>query len=82
MHLLAIKSTTNNNIYIMQELHTFYKNSMELQLKFHYKEFHFHQYFHYILRLIYQLFFFCTDNSYNLNILQYHTIYHIHSHNY
>ena len=34
------------------------------------------------VQLIYQLFFFYTYNFYNLNILQYHMIYHIHTHNY
>ena len=60
----------------------FYKHSMELNSKFHYKAFHFLQYFEYILQLIYQLFFFYTYNFYNLNILLYHMIYHIHTHNY
>ena len=82
MPMLVIKNTTNNTIYTMQELHTFYKHSVELHLKFHYKAFHFHQYFYYILQLIYQLSFFYTYNFYNLNILQHHIIYHIHAHNY
>ena len=52
MHMLVIKNTTNNTIYTTQELHIFYKHSMELHLmelhlkelhsKFHYKAFHFH----------------------------------------
>ena len=76
MHMLVIKNTTNNTIYTMQELHKHYKHSMELHLKelrskSHYKAFHFQQCFHYILQLIYQLFFFCTFN-----------FYHIHTHNY
>ena len=83
MDMLIIKSTTSNTIYTMQELYMpFYKHSMELHLMFHYKAFHFHQYFNCILQLIYQLFLFYTYNSYNLNILQYHMIYRIHTHNY
>ena len=43
MLMLAIKNTTNNTKYTMQELHTFLlKYSVELHLKFHYKAFHFH----------------------------------------
>ena len=54
---------------------------MKLHPKSHYKVFHFHQYFHYTLQVIYQLFYFYTYNFYNLNILQHHMIYHIHTHN-
>ena len=43
-------------------------------LKLHYKSFHFHQYFHYILQLIYQVICFYTYNFYSLNILQHHMI--------
>ena len=43
-------------------------------LKYHYESSHFHQCFHYIHALIYQLTFFCTYNSYNVNIIQYHMI--------
>ena len=66
----------------MQELHTFCEHSMKLHLKFHYKAFHFHQYFHYTLQLIYQLSFLYTYNFYNLNILQCRMIYLIHTHSY
>ena len=52
--MLVIKNTTNNTIYAMQQL-LFYKHSMELHLKFHYKAFY--QYFHYTLQLTYQNFF-------------------------
>ena len=56
-------------------------------LELNYKSFYFdvipsHQYFHYILQLIYQLIFFYTYSFYNLNILQHHMIYCIHIHNY
>ena len=87
-----MKNIANNTMYIVQELYTFYKHSMELHLtelylmklhpSFHYKAFHSHQYFYYILQLIYQLSFFYTYNFYNLNILQHHMIYHIHTRNY
>ena len=36
MHMLAMKNTVNNTMYIVQELHTF------LYLKFHYDTFYFH----------------------------------------
>ena len=57
--MLVMKNTANNIMYIVQKLHT-YKYSMELylmklHLKSHYKAFHFHQYFHYILQVIYQI---------------------------
>ena len=76
MHMLFIRNTTNNSIYTTQELHTFYKHSMDLySMELHsvelYLKFHFHKYFHYTLQLIYQLFFFNNYNFYNLNILQY-----------
>ena len=82
-----MQSTANNTMYIVQELHTFHKHSMELysmklRPKFHHKEFHFHQYFHYILQLIYQLTFFYNYSLCNLNILQHHIIYHFHTRNY
>ena len=77
----VIKNTTNNTIYTMQELHNFYKHSKELYLMELY-HFHFHKYFHYILQLIFQLLFFYTYNFYNINILQYRMIYHIHTHNF
>ena len=77
MHLLVIENKTSNTIYTMQELHTFYKHSMELYLKFH-----FHKYFYYTHQPIYQLFFFYTYNFYNKNNLQNYMIYHIHTHNY
>ena len=61
-----MKNTTNNTIYTVQELHIFYKHSMELHLmklhlmglhpKFHHKAFHFHQYFYYIPQVIYHYF--------------------------
>ena len=60
----------------------FYKHSMELYSKYRYKTFHFHQYFHYILQPIYQLPFFYNYKFYNLDILIYHMIYQIHTHNY
>ena len=55
-------------------------HSMKLHLKSHYKAFNVHQYFRYILQLIYQLIFFYTYNFYNVNILQHHIIYHTHTH--
>ena len=72
--MLVMKNIANNTMYIAQELHTFFKkHSMELHLmelylmklhpKFYYKAFHFHQYFHYILQLIYQLSFFYNTVS-------------------
>ena len=39
-----MKNITDNTIYTVQELHTFYDH-----LKLHYQSFHFHQYFHYSL---------------------------------
>ena len=58
--MLVIKNITNNATYIAQELHIFYDHPtelhlMKLHLKLHYKAFHCHQYFPYILQLIYQL---------------------------
>ena len=44
---------------------------MKLHPKFHNNAFHFYQYFHYILQLIYQLTFFYTYNYYNLNFHNY-----------
>ena len=49
MHMLVMKNTANNTMYIVQELHTFYNHSMGSHLKFHYEAFYFHQYFHCIL---------------------------------
>ena len=56
-----------------------YKNCILFHnlLKVNYNTFHFHQYFNYILRLIYELIVFYTYNFHNLNILQHYTIYHI-----
>ena len=86
MHMPVMKNTTNNTMYIVQELHTFYNHSMglhlkELHSKFHYEAFYFCQYFHCILQLIYQLICFYIYNFYNLTILQHHLIYQIHTHN-
>ena len=52
MLMIIMKNMTNNTMYIMQELHTFYNHSNN-----YYKPFYFHQYFHYMLQLIYQLVF-------------------------
>ena len=49
--MLIIKNRVNNTMLRVQELHT-------IHLKLHYQSFHFHQYFYYILQLIYQLTFF------------------------
>ena len=75
MHMLVIKNTINSTIYTTQELHTHSMElhsrelySMELHSMELYIKFHFHKYLHYILQLIYRLFFFCTYNFYNLNI--------------
>ena len=62
---MLLKNMTNNTMCIVQELHTLYDH-----LKLYYKPVRFHQYFHYILQLIYQLIF-NTCNFHNLNILQY-----------
>ena len=66
-HMLVMKNIASNTMY---NFLLFYKHSMELHVmelylvklhpKFHYKAFHFHQYFHYILQLIYQLSIFYT----------------------
>ena len=48
----------------------------------HHEAFYFHQYFHCIPQLIYQLICFYIYSFYNLNILLWHMIYHIHTHNY
>ena len=45
-----MKNITNDTIYTVQELHTFYHH-----LKLHDQSFHFHQYFHYSLQPVYQL---------------------------
>ena len=68
MHMLVMKNIANNIMYIVQELHIFYNHlmglysielhPMELHSKSHYKAFHFHQYFCYTLKVIYQLFYF------------------------
>ena len=52
MIVLIIKNKASNTMYIVQELHIFWNHS-----KSHYKLFYFHQYFHYILQLIDELFF-------------------------
>ena len=83
MHMLVIKNAINNAIYIQRKDYIpFYKLLIELHLTELHLKFHFHKYFHYILQLINQLFFFYTYNFYNLNIFQYRMIYHIHTHNY
>ena len=65
MIVLIIKIMANNTMYTVQEVHTIYNHS-----KFHYKSFHFHQYFHCILlQLIHQLFYSYTCNSYSVNIV-------------
>ena len=47
----------NNTMHIVEELHTFYKHSMELHPKSHFKAFHFHQYFYFSLLFLHlQLF--------------------------
>ena len=83
MLILIKKNITNNIMYTVIELHIFY-NHLELN----YKSFYLsatpldvipsHQYFHHILRLIYQPSIFYTYSFYNINILQHHMIYHIH----
>ena len=52
MTVLVTKNTTNNTTYSVQEPRTFYNHSMELYLEFHYKSFHFHQYFCCVVLLI------------------------------
>ena len=52
MLMIIMKNMTNNTMYIMQEIHTFYNHSNN-----YYKPFYFHQCFHYMLQLIYQLVF-------------------------
>ena len=60
----------------------FFCNHLELNYKSSYLEVVLsYQYFHYILRLIYQLTFSTLAVFYNLNILQHHMIYQIHIHN-
>ena len=81
MHMFVIKNITNNIIYAIQESDVLLLFD-EIYLKFHYKAFHFHQYFHCSRQLIYQLSFFYNYNFHNLDILQYRMIYHIHTHNY
>ena len=71
-----IKNMINNTIYIVQELHIFHNH-----LQFYYKSFHFHQYFHYTLQLVYQLVFSYIYDFHNVNILQHNMIYYIHIHN-
>ena len=65
--MLIIKNMTINTI--------FWKNCITLHN--YLQSFYFHQYFHYILQLIYQLFSFDTYNFYNLSILLHHMIYHV-----
>ena len=82
-----MKNITDNTICPVQELH-FFHNHVELNYKpFYLRATLFnvifsHQYFQYILQLIYQLNFFHAYNFNNLNILQRHMIYHIHIYNY
>ena len=59
MHMLVIKNTANNTMYIVQELHTFYDYSMGSHPKFYYEAFYLHHCFQYILQLIYQVIGFC-----------------------
>ena len=56
--------------------------SVELHSKSYNKSFHFDQYFHYTLQVIYQLFYFYTYSFYSLSILLCHMIYHLHTLNY
>ena len=79
MLLMIMKNISKNTTYIAQELHFFY-NHLELNYKSPLNVIFSHQYFHYILQLIYQLTFFCTYSFYNLNILQHRMIYHIYIH--
>ena len=67
MLILIMKNMANNTMYTVQELHIFHN-----RLKYYYKPFHFHRYFHCILQLAYQLVFFGIYNSYSLNTLQHH----------
>ena len=71
------KNTENRIIYAAQELHTSLLSTL-----FNFNAISFHQHFHYILRLIYQLIFFCIYSLNNVNTLQRDIIYHIHIHNY
>ena len=80
MLMLIMRNMTNNTMYNVQELHAFSQSFNGIER--HYKSFHFHQYFHYIFQLIYQLFSFYNCNFYNLNIALYHIIYHIDIHKY
>ena len=50
MPMIIKKAMSNNTKYTVQKCIFFYDHS-----KYHYKTFHFHQYFHYILQLNYQL---------------------------
>ena len=55
-----MRNMTNNTMYIIQELHTFF-----IHLKYYCKSCYLNaipsdQYFHYILQIIYRLTFFCT----------------------
>ena len=84
MLILIMKNITSSTKYTVQELcsrdpHIFLHSLkvilvISLECKF------FHKYFQYILQLIYQLTFFY--NFQISSILQHHTIYHIHIHNY
>ena len=63
--MLLMKTVANNTMYTVQELHFFY-NHLELNYKSFYLDVFFsHQYFHYILQLIYQLTFFYSYSFYN-----------------
>ena len=82
MHLLLMKNRANSAMYIVQGAritHFFYKHLVRSHLKFHYEAFYFHQYFQDIPQLIYQLICFYIYNIYNLDILQHHMIYDIHT---
>ena len=74
-----MKNTANN--ILCKNYTIFYNHLMGSHLKFHYEPFYFHQYFQYILELIYQLIYL---SSYNFLIQIFSNItliYHIHTHN-
>ena len=76
MDILIIKSTENNIIYTTQESH-FLLSFDEIISKVSFPSiFSLHS------STNLSIIFFYTYNFYNLNILQYHMIYHIHNHNY
>ena len=70
--MFIVKNTENNTMYTVQDLH-YYD-----YLKYHYKSSHFHEYFQYILPLIYQLTFLFIYSFHNRNSVQHHMIYYIH----